>query len=113
MYTVLVHARLSGVGSRRLLTGLAEAGIQTRPLWQPLHLSAAHRGAFAGDCSVAERLHRQALSLPCSVGLTSDAQTMVVSALTAACHRRAAAQPARPARKSRHGERPIATVSCE
>jgi perosamine synthetase len=110
MFTVLVHARLCGVSSRRLLGELGDAGIQTRPLWQPLHLSAAHRGAFAVDCSVAERLHRQALSLPCSVGLTSDAQTMVVAALTAACHR---AQSARPVRKSRHGHRAIASISCE
>jgi dTDP-4-amino-4,6-dideoxygalactose transaminase len=105
-----VHARLCGVTSRRLLAALAEAGIQTRPLWQPLHLSAAHRGAYAVDCSVAERLHRQALSLPCSVGLSGAEQTMVVAALTAACHRR---PEARPARKSHHGQRPIATVSCE
>ena len=109
MYTVLVHARTCGVTSRRLLALLGEAGIQTRPLWQPLHQSPAHRGAYAGDCSVAERLHRQALSLPCSVGLSGDAQTMVVTALTAACQRRTAA---RPQRKSRHGQRPIATVSC-
>jgi perosamine synthetase len=109
MYTVLVQPRLSGITSRRLLTALAEAGIQTRPLWQPLHLSPAHRGAFAVDCGVAERLHRQALSLPCSVGLSRDAQTMVVAALTAACQRQTAA---RPLRKSRHGSRPIATISC-
>jgi dTDP-4-amino-4,6-dideoxygalactose transaminase len=109
MYTVLVHARMCGVTSRRLLALLGEAGIQTRPLWQPLHQSPAHRGAYAVDCSVAERLHRQALSLPCSVGLSSDAQTMVVTALAAACQRRTAA---RPRRKARHGQRPIATVSC-
>lgn len=113
MYTVLVHARLCGVTSRRLLAALAEAGIQTRPLWQPLHLSAAHRGAYAVDCSVAERLHRQALSLPCSVGLSGDPQTMVVSALTAACRCQPPARSRRPARKSRHGQPPLATVSCE
>ena len=84
MYTVLVHRadvrRHQPAPARSLL---AEAGIQTRPLWQPLHLSAAHRGAFAVDCSVAERLYRQALSLPCSVGLSSVAQAMVISAFTA------------------------------
>jgi perosamine synthetase len=109
MYTVLVHPRMAGVTSRRLLQLLSKAGIQTRPLWQPLHLSAAHRGAFATDCSVAERLHRQALSLPCSVGLSGDAQTRVVAALTHACHGQASPKPVR---KSRHGARPMATISC-
>jgi perosamine synthetase len=114
MYTVLLHARLCGVTSRRLLARLGEAGIQTRPLWQPLHLSAAHRGAYAVDCGVAERLYRQALSLPCSVGLSADAQAMVAAAVVASCHGRPAARPTgRTARKSRHGQRPIATVSCE
>ena len=110
MFTVLVHARLCGVTSRRLLAALAETGIQTRPLWQPLHLSAAHRGAYAVDCGVAERRYRQALSLPCSVGLSADAQAMVAAAIVASCRGRPAA---RTARKSRHGQLPIATVSCE
>jgi perosamine synthetase len=109
MYTVLVHPRTAGVTSRRLLRLLSDEGIQTRPLWQPLHLSIAHRGAYAVDCAVAERLHRQALSLPCSVGLSGDAQASVVTAVTSACHGQASA---RPARKSRHAARPIASVSC-
>jgi perosamine synthetase len=107
MYTVLVHPRVCGVTSRRLLNLLADVGIQTRPLWQPLHLSVAHRGAFAGDCTVAERLYRQAISLPCSVGLSSVEQAAVISALTRICHR----QPPR-VRRSRHGARPMATISC-
>jgi perosamine synthetase len=109
MFTVLVHARLCGVTSRRLLAALAETGIQTRPLWQPLHLSPAHRGAYAVDCSVAERLHRQALSLPCSVGLSDDAQAEVVSTVSGMCPQRR--QP-RTARKSHHGRRTIASISC-
>jgi perosamine synthetase len=109
MYTVLVHARLCGVTSRRLLAALAETGIQTRPLWQPLHMSPAHRGAYAVDCSIAERLHRQALSLPCSVGLSDEAQAEVVSTVAGMCRQRP--QP-RTARKSHHGRRPIASISC-
>jgi perosamine synthetase len=117
MYTVLVHPRMAGVTSRRLLRLLADDGIQTRPLWQPLHLSAAHRGAYAVDCTIAERLHRQALSLPCSCGLSGEAQAAVVSALTRVCHPRQSPRPSsqpspRPVRRSRHGARSIATISC-
>jgi len=83
LYTVLVDEATFGMTSRALLRQLDELGIQTRPLWQPGHLSPAHRGAFATDGSVAERLNRDALSLPCSVGLAPDAQARVIEAICA------------------------------
>jgi len=67
--TLLVDADLYGMDSRRLIDQLAQDGIQSRPLWQPLHLSPAHSGAQHVDCSVAEQIYEQAISLPCSVGL--------------------------------------------
>jgi perosamine synthetase len=104
-----VHPRTCGVTSRRLMRLLADVGIQTRPLWQPLNLSVAHRGAYAVECPVAERLHRQAISLPCSVGLSEVAQEAVISAVTRTCRPQASS---RLARKSRHGHRQIDTISC-
>ena len=83
LYSILVDGSTFGMTSRALLRNLDELGIQTRPLWQPGHLSPAHRGAFATDCSVAERLNRDALSLPCSVGLAPDAQARVIEAISA------------------------------
>jgi perosamine synthetase len=83
MYTVLVDEARYGISSRELLRELAAFNIQARPLWQPLHLSAAHAGAFATDCPVAERLNRDALSLPCSVGLSPDDQLAVVERVAA------------------------------
>ncbi len=58
--------------SRGALRHLDERGIQTRPLWQPLHLSPVHRQAFATECSVAEMLNAECLCLPCSAGLTCE-----------------------------------------
>lgn len=81
MFTVLVEAAAYGMDSRRLLRWLADRKIQTRPLWQPLHRSQAHRGALAYHCDVAERLNRDALSLPCSVGLTVEDQERVINAV--------------------------------
>jgi perosamine synthetase len=78
MYTVLVDDATFGMGSRELLRTLEAARVQTRPLWQPLHLSAAHAGMSQTDCSVAERLNREALSLPCSAGLSPAAQAEVI-----------------------------------
>ena len=78
MYTVLIDERVCGMSSRELLRALERLRVQTRPLWQPLHLSRAHAGAPHTDCSVAERLNQQALSLPCSVGLSLATQGEVI-----------------------------------
>jgi perosamine synthetase len=87
MYTVLVDEVQFGMSSRALLSQLEAQKIQTRPLWQPVHLSTAHRGAYATDCSVAERLNRGALSLPCSVGLTTAEQMRVIDVVSLVCKR--------------------------
>lgn len=81
LYTVRVDAERFGMDSRALLRALAAAGIQTRPLWQPVHLSPAHPDAFHMGCPVAEALARDCLSLPCSVGLTPEQQERVVAAV--------------------------------
>jgi perosamine synthetase len=78
MYTLLVDGSKQGLESRSLLRRLAERGIQARPLWRPIHLGPAHRRAIMTDCSVAERLSREALCLPCSVGMSDDQLTEVI-----------------------------------
>jgi perosamine synthetase len=78
MYTILVDAAQYGMDSRALLRELKTAQIQTRPLWQPAHRSPAHVGAQAYRCQVADRLNRDGLSLPCSVGLSLADQNRVI-----------------------------------
>ena len=78
MYTVLIDEASFGMDSRGLLRSLEEHNIQTRPLWQPLHSSSAHQRSYATDCSVAERLYRDALSLPCSVNLLIEDQQSII-----------------------------------
>ncbi|MFC1735596.1 LegC family aminotransferase [Candidatus Hydrogenedentota bacterium] len=81
MYTVLVDREKYGMDSRELLRLFGESNIQTRPLWQPLHMSPAHLSCQSYHCDAAERLHRDALSLPCSVGLTEEQQDGVISVI--------------------------------
>ena len=89
MYTILVDPARYGADSRSLLKALAARNIQARPLWQPLHLSPAHRESFARPCPAASRLNQVALSLPCSTGLTEDDQRRVIAAVrhVSAAHR--------------------------
>ena len=81
MYTMLVNKAQCGIGSRDLLRFLAASKIQTRPLWQPVHLSQAYQDGVVLDCPVGERLNRDAISMPCSVGMTEEEQTRVIRSL--------------------------------
>jgi len=81
MYTALVDSMRYGRSSRELLAALQQEKIQTRPLWQPLHLSKAHAGSQVIGGGVAEMLYADGLSLPCSVGLSESAQDRVIAAL--------------------------------
>ncbi len=79
--TVLIDEEQFGLSSRMLLHALATRGIQTRPLWQPLHHSPAHRGALRMGGEIADQLARDGLSLPSSVGLTPLEQQTVIEAI--------------------------------
>jgi perosamine synthetase len=81
MYTMLVDEVKYGMDSRALLRKLSGVGIQARPLWQPLHVSPVFAALPKMTAPVAEWLNRQALSLPCSVGLTQQEQGRVVEAI--------------------------------
>jgi perosamine synthetase len=81
MYTILINEREFGADSRRLMRTLGSQKIQCRPLWQPIHKSPAYASMGAAELPVSERLAREALSLPCSVGLSEADQNRVIAAL--------------------------------
>jgi perosamine synthetase len=83
MYTVLVDEIRYGIDSRALLRHLSNQHIQSRPLWQPLHLNPPFRSLSGAAYPVAESLNRRALSLPCSVGVTQADLLRVISTLRA------------------------------
>lgn len=81
MYTVLINPDAFGMSSRQLLKVLDLQKIQTRPLWQPIHLSPVYADQIRVSLAVAEDLASRALSLPCSVGLSESEQRRVISAI--------------------------------
>jgi perosamine synthetase len=83
LYTILIDPDEFGMDSRAALRSLREMGIDSRPLWQPLHLSPAHAKSPPCRGPVAERLYQQGLSLPCSVGLREEQQDAVIEAIGA------------------------------
>lgn len=88
MYTVLVDEAAFGMDSRSLLRELNQVGIQSRPLWRPLHHLLPYREAQHWNVSVADRLHADALSLPSSVGLTVDEVSQVAGYIATVRSRR-------------------------
>ena len=78
MHTVLIDKTEARIDSRQVLKYLAGSQIQTRPLWQPLHLSPAHNSHDTTSSPTSERLYQDALSLPCSVSLSQNDQDRVI-----------------------------------
>jgi dTDP-4-amino-4,6-dideoxygalactose transaminase len=83
LYSMTVDPTQAGVDRTALQTALRGVGIETRPLWAPLHLQTPYRDVPRLGGAVAERLFQQGLSLPCSVGLTPADQAAVIGAVLA------------------------------
>jgi dTDP-4-amino-4,6-dideoxygalactose transaminase len=81
MSSVLVDEDAFGMGSRELLAFLAERGIQTRPLWQPMSALPLWEGCQSVGGETALWLNERALSLPCSVGVSEAELERVVRAV--------------------------------
>ena len=74
-----------GTGVRdHLIDRLAAAGIESRPIWTPLHRTRLWSAAPRIGGGVAERLFELGFSLPSSSGLTDRDHARVVAALAAA-----------------------------
>lgn len=84
LFTVTVDSVATGFTRRELFERFKALNIQTRPLWQPLHHSPAHRASQSYKVEVADLLHERALSLPCSVGLTASETSRVINVLRGA-----------------------------
>lgn len=81
LYTVLINAELCNCDRRELMEFLQARGIESRPLWQPLHLSPVHGTRQMLGGGVSDSLNQTALSIPCSVGLTDEQQQRVIDAV--------------------------------
>jgi len=81
LYTILINADSYGISSRKLLYKLHSMNIETRPLWHPLHKLPIFKNCYAHRVEVVDKLYRDALSLPSSVGLIPEQQDMVIETI--------------------------------
>jgi perosamine synthetase len=82
LFTVLFGAECK-LDSREVMKCLAELGVQSRPLWQPLPNTPFDACAGQPGYPVAQRLYRTALSLPSSTGLAPADLDYVISRVIA------------------------------
>jgi perosamine synthetase len=78
LYTILLDPGVTGIESRELIAQLDSAGIQARPLWEPMHVSRAFGDGERFECSVADMLYERAVSLPSSSDLSAEDQSRVI-----------------------------------
>ncbi len=81
LYTIMIDGQAYGKESRALLKTLESQGIQSRPLWHPLHQLKPFCDCMAYQVEVAIALYQRCLSLPSSVGLTEEDQERVIKAV--------------------------------
>lgn len=74
----LYSVRVAG-GRTALHERLGRAGIESRPVWTPLHLMPFYAQAPRLAGAVSERLFAEGLSLPCSTGLAAAQQDRVIA----------------------------------
>ena len=85
LHTIRVNPSLVGGTARDLMAYLAERKIQSRPLWQPMHLSPAHQECESVLNGVSAELYAECLSIPSSVTLTEFDVERVTGAIQAFC----------------------------
>ena len=74
----LIDERAFGCSRDALIGGLAEAGIESRPVWKPMHLQPLYRGCECHGGAVSEDLFRRGICLPSSSSLTAAEQAAVI-----------------------------------
>jgi perosamine synthetase len=81
LYSVIVDAQVYGRSRDELMAALRQDGIDTRPLFHPVHTQPIYR--TGQHLPVAERLARDGLSLPSAVGLRQEDIQRVTDAIAA------------------------------
>jgi dTDP-4-amino-4,6-dideoxygalactose transaminase len=80
-YTILVEPDVYGMDREALMQRLSEMGIQSRPLWLPIHMQKPYSACPVIGPERAVWYWERALNLPCSSNLTPDDVERVTTAI--------------------------------
>ncbi|MCH7415176.1 DegT/DnrJ/EryC1/StrS family aminotransferase [Belliella sp. R4-6] len=79
--TIQIDEEVSGFDREMLRTALESAQIESRYLWQPLHMQLAYKGIPYYGADNAENIFKKGLCLPSSAHLTLEDQTIVAKVI--------------------------------
>lgn len=83
--TLTVDPERTGVSAEAIMDALAEADIESRPTWKPLHLQPVFKEfeyyPHHADSSACDRLFERGVCLPSGSSLTPEEQTRVVAVI--------------------------------
>jgi dTDP-4-amino-4,6-dideoxygalactose transaminase len=79
---ILVDEEITGISSHQVIARLEAVGIESRPLWKPMHLQPVFHGALTGLTGRAEHLFARGVALPSGSVHAREAIDRVCSALT-------------------------------
>jgi dTDP-4-amino-4,6-dideoxygalactose transaminase len=85
LYSVMLDdAAKADIGdSLAMSRALRDRGVDSRPLWQPMHMQDPYRTCeLLGNGTMSASLYQRGFSLPCSTSLTDAEREIVVSTLT-------------------------------
>ncbi len=78
---MLVDAEKSGISCVEICHALTAAGVESRPVWKPMHMQPVFSKARVIGGTIAERLFRDGLCLPSGTGLQPEEQMHVISTI--------------------------------
>ncbi len=81
---ITVDERVAGVSAREVSAALTEAGIESRPVWKPLHLQPVFADCGGVIDGSAERIFEQGITLPSGSGMSRQEFAEVESRLSEA-----------------------------
>jgi dTDP-4-amino-4,6-dideoxygalactose transaminase len=79
--TVLIDESRFGRSRDEVMRCLRDAGVETRPIWTPLHQMTIYANAERVGGQVADRIGAQGLSLPSFAGITEEQQDRIIGAV--------------------------------
>ncbi len=79
--SILVDPNLAGWRGSELIHALADADIEARPLWKPMHAQPVFAGADTYLDGTSDRLFEQGVSLPSGSVMTADQQARVFTVI--------------------------------
>jgi pyridoxal phosphate-dependent aminotransferase EpsN len=80
----LIDSAAFGCSRDELIRQLDSAGIESRPVWKPMHLQRLYRDSPSYGGRVAQDLYERGICLPSSSSLTPEDQAYVIDRVTAA-----------------------------